>query len=307
MNVSPKLVSFLSDFNNVLDNMKKAGVVPTPETTRAGLDSLARFMSDPPELPYVKDEFISTDAFNIPVRIYSPSPHEELPVFVFYHGGGHMCGSVDLYDPITRKIAHFGNVIVVSVDYRLSPEFPYPAGLNDAYEATKRIWEVLDGVKYQKRLFIGGDSGGGAVSASIVNRNCVTRELSIDKQVLIYPSLDYTMSGKSYEENGTGYFLEKSKIEWYFDHYFQNNEDRAQVSPLLGQFNKDMPETLIITGGFDPIRDEGLAYGEKLRKMGVYAENQNFEEMIHAFLFLENMIEAEIQQAYDKIVDFLNR
>jgi len=307
MSVSPKLTSFLSDFNDVLDNMRKAGVIPTPETTRSGLDSLAKYLSDPPELAYVEDKVIQSEGFNIPVRIYSPAPNKELPVFVFYHGGGHMCGSVELYDPIARKIASYSNVIVVSVDYRRSPEFPYPTGLNDSYEATKRVWEVLGEIKYQQRLFIGGDSGGGAVSASIVTRNLTTQELSIDKQVLIYPSLDYTMRGKSYEENGTGYFLEKSKIEWYFDHYFQNNEDRSQASPLLGQFSSDMPETIIITGGFDPIRDEGLAYGEKLRNMGVYAENQHYEGMIHAFLFFENMIEEDIQQAYDQIATFLQR
>ncbi len=305
MTVSPKLSGFLKQSNTYTQRMKARGVLPTPENARAGMAQLACFVSNIPEIAHIEDRTIVSHGLKIPVKIYSPWPDVPLPVLMYYHGGGHICGSADQYDPITRKLALSANVIVVSVDYRLAPENPYPAGINDCFNATLNVWDVLDHVKYQHRLFIAGDSAGGAIAASITMRNQTKTDLAIEKQVLIYPSLDYTRSSASHQRYGSGYLLEADTIRFYFDNYFQHNENRQKASPLFGQFSPDMPQTLVITAGFDPLKDEGRAYYSKIKEQGVHALYYEFPDMIHAFMTLEDFVKNEVGELYQKIADFL--
>jgi len=310
MTVSPKLIEFLKQSNKYKDRMKAKGICPTPENARAGMAQLAGFVSDIPGIAHIEDRIIATPDSKIPVKIYSPSPDIPLPVLMYFHGGGHICGSTEQYDPITRKLALAANVIVVSVDYRLAPENPYPAGLNDCHHATLKVWEVLNHVKHQYRLFIAGDSAGGAIAASIVSRNqapniILSQDLAIEKQVLIYPGLDYTLSSASYQRYGTGYLLEFDKIRFYFSHYFQHNEDRKKVSPFWSQFSPNMPQTFVITAGCDPLKDEGRGYYTKIKEQGVYASHYEFPEMIHAFMNLEDLVKKEVRELYRRIADFL--
>jgi acetyl esterase/lipase len=305
MTVSPKLSAFLKQSNTYIKRMKTRGVLPTPETARAGMAQLAGFISDIPEIAHIEDRVIVTDDLKIPVKIYSPSPDVPLPVLMYYHGGGHLCGNTDQYDPITRKLALSANVIVVSVDYRLAPENPYPAGIDDCFHATLNVWDVLNNVKHQRCQFIAGDSAGGAIAASIIMRNQDRPDLAIEKQVLIYPGLDYTLSSVSYQRYGSGYLLETDKIRFYFDNYFQQNENRLKASPLFGRFSPDMPQTLVITAGFDPLKEEGRAYYTKVKEQGVYALHYEFPEMIHAFMNLEDLVKKEVEELYQRIADFL--
>lgn len=305
MNVSPQLTTFLKQVNTYKERMQAKGIAPTPELARTALAQLAKMVSKIPDIAYTKDSVIATSNLKIPVKIYSPSPQTPLPVLMFYHGGGHICGTADLYDPIARKLALMANVIVVSVDYRLAPEHPYPAGLDDCYQATLNVWEILGQVKHQKRLFIAGDSAGGAIAASIVMNNQTQKTLDIEKQVLIYPGLDYTLSSPSYQAFGSGYLLEADRIRFYFNNYFQNNEDRQSASPLFGAFSADMPATLVVTAGLDPLKDEGRAYYEKVQTQGVRTEHHEFENMIHAFIFLEDLAPKEVGALYRIVGDFL--
>ncbi len=305
MAVSLKLTGLLDDVGKLLAEMKKQGIIPEPESIRTAVTGFSKFITQIPDIAYTEDRVIEHEGIKVPVRIFSPDPVRELPVVVFYHGGGHMCGSVDMYDPVTRKIALASDVIVVSADYGRSPENPYPEGLNDAYAVAKRVWEVLDNVKYQERLFIGGDSAGGALATSLVMQNQDSKELNIEKQFLIYPSLDYTMSTDSYVRNGTGYLLENERIKFYFDHYFQKGEDRKKASPLFGRFSKNMPKTLVLTAEFDPLRDEGIMYYEKIAGQGIYAEHYDFPGMIHAFMNLEDLVKEEVGELYKRIAAFL--
>lgn len=305
MPLSKNLEEFLEGVNKLKARLKERGEPLTPGSSRNRMNALAQFMSVRPEIEHVEDRVILHGEIKTPVRIYSPDPDKELPVLVYYHGGGGMCGSVELYDPITRKIALAAGVIVVSVDYRRAPENPYPAGLNDSIMAARKVWGLLDNVSHQKRLFLGGDSGGGALAASIVMKNQVSRELTIEKQVLIYPSVDYTMSAASRGEYGSGCFLELENIEFYFENYFRSGEDRRKASPLHGRFSGDMPETLVLTAEFDPLRDEGEMYHEKVREQGVRAEYHCFPGMIHAFLNLEDLVPDHAAELYGRIADFL--
>lgn len=219
-----------------------------------------------------------------------------------------MAGSVSVYDPICRKMAIATGHIVVSIEYRLAPEFPYPAGLEDIYHVAKNIWATLDAKKlnYIRRLSLAGDSAGGALCATVSHLSQSDPEIEIACQALIYPSLDYTSSFPSVDENGVGYFLEKEKMRWYFDNYFQHGEDARKVSPLFMEITPHMPATLVVTARFCPLLDEGIAYVGKLRGAGICAEHLNFDHMIHAFLNMERLVPDECAAVYRRVGEFLN-
>jgi len=307
--VSPKLRPWLENFNILLTGLLADGFKPTPINAREGLTNLTKGMvTDIPDIAWCQDDFIRGNEYDVPVRIYHPKPSTALPVLVYLHGGGHMVGSVTVYDPICRKMAMATQHIVVSVDYRLAPECPYPAAVNDTYSAVKGVWQTLKErqLTFQHRLSIAGDSAGGALCATVAHLSQFDNSIAIHRQALIYPSLDYTMCFKSLEQNGVGYLLQKEKIGWYFDSYFQHSENRKTVSPLHMEFSGQLPESMLITSEFCPLRDEGFAYIEKIRQAGVEAEHLHFDGMIHAFLNLENLVKEECETVYQSIADFLN-
>jgi len=308
--VSEKLVPWLDNFNQLLVKLVEGGFKPTATNAREGLANLTKgLVTNIPDITWVQDDLVVGGEYDVPVRIYHPAPEAALPVLVYYHGGGHMAGSVTVYDPICRKLANATRHIVVSVDYRLAPECPYPAGVNDAYAVVKYLWSTLDdrALNYQPRLSIAGDSGGGALVATVSQKAQFDESVDIVKQAMIYPSLDYTMDSESMEQNATGYLLQKGKIAWYFDNYFKSNEDRRAASPLYGEFSAALPETLMITAEFCPLRDEGMAYYENAKQAGVKAELLHFDGMIHTFMNMEDLVEQECQQVYSAIAEFLNK
>ncbi len=308
--VSSKLQGWLYHYNKFMKELTEKGFKQTPTNTRDGLANLTmQLVTDSPEIPWVQDDLVNAPDYAIPVRIYHPAPDSSLPVLIYYHGGGHMAGSIAVYDPICRKIAHATEHIVVSVDYRLAPESPYPMGVNDAYNVVKNIWATIDGcgLNHQRQLSIAGDSAGGALCATVAHISQHDDGMDIRRQAMIYPSLDYTLTSDSSEENAEGYLLEKEKIIWYFDNYFQKGENRRSASPLYMEFTNRLPETLVITAEFCPLRDEGVAYVEKVTSTGLYGEHLHFDNMIHAFLNLENLVKDECETVYQKIGEFLNR
>lgn len=308
--VSPKLRPWLENFNVLMVGLLADGFKPTPINAREGLINLTKGMvTDIPDIAWYQDDLIPGHGYEVPVRIYHPEPSRALPVLIYYHGGGHMAGSVTVYDPICRKMAIATKHIVVSVDYRLAPECPYPAAVNDAYSALKGVWLILKRrqLNFQSKLSIAGDSAGGALCATVAHLAQFDNSIVIHGQAMIYPSLDYTMSSKSLEQNAVGYLLQKEKIAWYFNSYFQHSENRKIVSPLHMEFTQKLPESLLITAEFCPLRDEGLAYIEKIRQVGVEAEHLHFDDMVHAFLNLENLVKEECEAVYLRIAEFLNR
>jgi acetyl esterase/lipase len=266
-------------------------------------------VTDIPDIAWCQDDLVAGCRREVPVRIYHPEPSAALPVLVYLHGGGHMAGSVTVYDPICRKLAHAARHIVVSVDYRLAPECPYPAGVKDAYSVVKNLWPILRGrnLNFAEKLSVAGDSGGGALCATVCHLAQFDAGVTIQRQALIYPSLDYTMHWPSIDQNGQGYLLERHKIAWYFDHYFQNAENRQAASPLYMAFTKALPASLVITAEFCPLRDEGFAYVEKLRKADVETDHFHLEDMIHAFMNMEDLVKESCEAVYTRIGRFLDR
>ncbi len=316
--ISPKLASFLEQANTAIAAVKATGQGFSAELVRQGLDNLSALIGTGPNMTTVKDDFLATPSHNIPVRIYNPAPNDVLPVLLHFHGGGHMCGSADLYDPISRKLALAAHAIVICADYRLAPEYPYPAGLDDCQQVLERYRSLLTEMKHSDELYIAGDSAGGAICTSLVMNNLPNNKtcdsVKIDKQILVYPSVDYTMVSASIDENGQGFLLEKDKIKWYFEQYFQvDSLDQSEVakakavkaSPLLGKFSADMPTTLVITAGCDPLRDEGIAYAKSLEEVGVDVEHYSFDGMTHAYMLLNDLVSEECQQTYQLIGQFV--
>lgn len=302
----PQMQLWLTQFNHVLAQSQAAGLLPTPELARQGLSSITeQCITSIPAIAQVTDSQINGSS--IPCRIYQPETERSLPVLLFIHGGGHMCGSINVYDPICRKLASYSHCTVVSIDYRLAPEHPYPAGLQDSKTSLDNLYPTLNrlGIRYQPRLILAGDSAGGAMAATLVqHRN--SNQPSIDKLILIYPSLDYTCTAGSMTENGIGYLLEATKIEWYFTQYLQHQEDRRQVSPLFGSISPDHPETMIVTAGFCPIKDDGLSYLQRLKRSGIPCRHLHLENMLHAFLNLEDLAKTECRKTYEAISQFIS-
>lgn len=287
---------------------RAAGYRPTPTNVRESLDGLTRrFVTSIPPIALVRDDLVPGPDYAVPVRIYHPAPDRALPVALFVHGGGHMGGGVSLYDGIARRLALAANRVLVSVDYRLAPECPYPAGLKDVLACAKRVFRTLEQneLAHEPRLAILGDSAGGALCASLSHLAQFEPGLTIEHQVLIYPGLDYTLSQPSTRELAEGYLLERDRMLWMFDAYLQNAEQRRQVSPLFMDLTPNYPRTLILCAEFDPLRDEGIAYHHRLQDQGIRSTQQTMPGVIHAFLNLEDLIPETCQLAYSSIGAFL--
>lgn len=307
---APGIEKWLTGLNILLQELKESGFKPTPTNAREGLANLtAGLVSSKPAIQWIQDDFVPGEKFDVPVRIYHPRPEEQLPVLIYYHGGGHMAGSVSVYDPICRRIALAANHLVVAPDYRLAPECPYPAGIIDALTVARNVWYPLQerALNFSPHLSIAGDSAGGAISATVSHSLQEDDTASINKQVLIYPSLDYTMQSASIDVNGKGYLLEKDKIRWYFDNYFQKGEDRKTHSPLFMPISPRLPETLVITAQFCPLRDEAIDYFKKLQAAGIPTRHLHFDDMIHAFLNMEDIAKEQCERLYTALAPFLNR
>lgn len=306
----PKLKAFLDQVNVLAEHRKKSGFKVNQTNIRESLAFIAfSYMKESDQSILAIDDTILNDKYPIPIRIYMPPQAQNLPVMVYIHGGGHTCGSITVYDKVVRKTTRLTKHIIVSIDYRLSPEFAYPTALNDCKTVIKSIFNVLDGWKINykdKNLSIMGDSAGGALTTSIVMDKDFTLQHNIKKQVLIYPSVDYTASSESYKKYDTGYLLEIQRMEWYFNNYLQNNEDKKSVSTLFCDFYPEMPETMVVVAEYDPLHDEGILYAEKVQETGVKSEFHDVKGVIHAFFLMEDLCMDACNDAYQKISNFLN-
>ncbi len=245
---------------------------------------------------------------NIPLRIYHPvSGGRNLPVLTFYHGGGWVIGSRNSHDALCRKICNQGPFIVVSVDYRMGPEAKFPAAIDDALTSYEWVEKnISDYGGDCSRIAVGGDSAGGNLSA-VVCLGAYERNLPLPLfQWLIYPATNMTMDTDSHQQFSEGYFLTKNLMEWFQNHYLNGPEDNAdwRASPLMAENVSAMPPALIQTAGFDPLKDEGKAYADRLQNEGVAIRYTDYPGMIHGFINLGGAIDTA-QVAIDEGVKAL--
>jgi acetyl esterase len=229
------------------------------------------------------------DADGVPVRVYHPSAETNLPIVVVFHGGGWVIGNVEQYDGIARWLANASGAVVVSVDYRLAPEHPYPEPLDDCWTAlTWTVAHAADLGGDASRIAVAGDSAGGNLAAvcALLARDAGAPALAL--QALVYPVTDANFETGSYVSNGEGYLLDHSQMRWFFDCYTTGRVDPTDwhVSPMRADDLSGVAPALVLTAEFDPLRDEGEAYADRLRAAGVSVEYRCYEGMIHSFFGL---------------------
>lgn len=258
------------------------------------------------------DEKIMVGEREIPVRVFSPPDIEKKGLMIFYHGGGWVTGDIDTYTPICSALAEACKQTVISIDYRLAPEYPFPKGLVDCYLATKKIYHHAEklGIKPETITLI-GDSAGGNLAAAVSLLAKKKKEFFPLKQILIYPATYYDHSEESpfpsVTENGEDFILTAKRIEDYMDLYVPIKKERLNpyVAPLLADDLSDQPSTLIITAEFDPLRDEGEAYAQKLREYGNTVRSFCIDGVIHGFLG-NPLAVTEISKTHELIKIFLD-
>lgn len=237
------------------------------------------------EVANVEDKTIKTKDSEIKIRIYQQRPWS--PVMIYFHGGGFVFGDLETYDPICKRIARISNATVVSVDYRLAPEYKFPCAVKDAYNALKFVVENADDIRVDAdKIVVAGDSAGGNLAAvvSILCRD--NGERWIKKQVLIYPVVNFLAPTPSLIYFRDGYGLLSSQLmEWFTKQYLRNDNDRSNplASPIIAKLN-DLPPALIITAEYDPLRDEGEMYGILMRKYGSEASIVRYNGLVHGFI-----------------------
>lgn len=305
----PALATWLAQVNATQAQRLAAGQQTTPISAREALAGLIAAMVPPgPALPWVHEAMVPGD-YPVPVRAYHPAPDTPLPLLVYCHGGGHMAGSVSSYDPLCRRLAQATQHVVVSVEYRLAPECPYPAALHDVCTVLRGVRPTLlaRGARLADSApVLAGDSGGAALAATVAQWAQHDASLAIRALQLIYPSVDYTLTQPSIRRLGQGYLLEAERIGWYFEHYFRLGGDRVAASPLLGEVSAQHVPTQILTAGYDPLHDEGLAYARKLAAAGVAVDYHCAADQIHAYLLLEALVPDACADAYRRMAGFVN-
>jgi acetyl esterase len=284
----------------LLEQMAAAGGPPLEEmpveAARQMIAAMAELAGPPEEVARVEDRAVPGPeaGVEIPVRIYTPAGTGPLPALVYFHGGGWVIGNIESHDAPCRALANAAGCVVVSVDYRLAPEFKYPAAAEDCYVATRWVAEnaAALGVDPQ-RIAVGGDSAGGNLTAvvSLMARDRGGPPLIF--QLLVYPVTDYAYETVSYQENADGYLLTRASMVWFWDHYLPGEDAGAEpyASPIRAKDLTGLPPALVITAEFDPLRDEGEAYAARLQQAGVPVTLHRYDGMIHGFFQMAGVLE----------------
>jgi acetyl esterase len=231
---------------------------------------------------------------DIRARVYTPvAASGPMPGLIFFHGGGFVVGGLDSHDGLCRQLAAEGGLCVVAVDYRLAPEHPYPAAVDDALAATQWIAQEaatlgLDG----GRLAVGGDSAGAMLAAVVTQKLRAKGGVALAYQLLMFPNTQMGGQTRSLSEFGSGYFLERQMMEHFFALYLPPGADRDDpaVSPLKAKDFTGLPPAYVMLGGYDPLHDEGLAYADRLRAAGVMVEVADYPGLVHCFIYLQTVL-----------------
>jgi len=281
----------------------RAGGSPLALTTAAAArrqydEARARVAPAPPPVGRVEDFAIpGPEGQRLPLRLYRPQGGSAgpLPTLLYFHGGGWVLGNLESHDVICRALAARAGFAVVSVDYRLAPEHPFPAAITDAMAAL--AWLAAEGPARgldADRIAVGGDSAGGNIAAALAILDRDSGRPRIRFQLLLYPVTDIGMATASQQDFAEGYLLTRANQEWFHRQYLRPDADRDdwRVSPLRVPSAAGLPAACIVTAEYDPLRDEGEAYAERLRQAGVQVTLWRVPGQIHGFLAMGRAIAA---------------
>lgn len=296
MPLHPQAATFLDQ----LSRLKSPPVETLPiDLTRQALILASSVKMAPAKLARIETRTITGPTGDeLKLRVYWPHGDGPFGACLYFHGGGWVLNNIDTHDDLAQRLAEASGCVFVSVDYRLAPEHKYPSAIEDAYAALK--WVVSNSGELQidpNKIAVCGDSAGGNIAAALC---LMTRDRNgppIAFQALIYPITDCDFSRRSYHENSDGYFLTTSQMRWFWQHYVSSSEQMQEpyASPLRAKSLKGLPPALILTAEFDPLRDEGEAYGAALGAVGIAVEVHQYHGMIHAFIKRVDQFDAAIQ------------
>lgn len=310
-------MSFDPDAKIVLDMIKAAGRPPfeqlTPDEARqAYMNSRKLLQPVPEDVAESRDTVAPGPHGDIPVRLYRPAgtaASDVLPALIYYHGGGWLLGGLDSHDVVCRRFANAARCRVVSVDYRMAPEHKFPAAVDDCEAATR--WVVGNAATLgidASKVAVGGDSAGGNLAAVMA---LMARDGTLPPvvfQMLIYPATDMMMTSVSSQAIRDGVPLTSSTMKWFIDHYMRSKDDERdwRASPARAIDLSGTAPALVLTAGYDPLRDEGIAYAQRLEREGVRVVHIHYSDQVHGFMSMGRMIRAA-DQAIDQMAAALKK
>ncbi len=288
----------------VMDQAAALGFPPahTVSAAEARANGRARPRASGPEVGLVEDRSIPGPDSEVPVRIYTPAGSGPFPVLVWFHGGGWVVGDLDSADATARHLTVGAGCIVVSVDYRLAPETKFPGPAEDCYAAVQWVAENASQINgAANNIAVGGDSAGGNLAAAVSLMAQDRGGARPVHQLLVYPVTDRDFRSISYRDNADGYQLTRDTMIWYWDHYLESEGDAANpyAAPLQAKDLAGQPPALVITAEFDPLRDEGEAYAQRLQAAGVATTCTRYDGMIHGFFGMSAVVDKG-RQAIDQ-------
>jgi len=281
MSLNPAIVRWLAP----LKEMPPTHTLPV-EVVREGFKVRLAMMPPPPAVGAVVNRTVPGPGGDIPVRIYTPFGVGPFPLTVYFHGGGFVLGNLDSHDHVCRHQCLAADCVVIAVDYRLAPEHKFPAAPDDCLAVTRWAADHAAEINIDKRrIALSGDSAGGNLVAVTALRIRDEGGPKICGQLMNCPVTDFSMSQPSYRDNGTGYFLEMDTMRWFERHYIGNAADKnhPHAAPIYAKSFAGLPPAYVLTAEYDPLRDEGEQYADKLAAAGVPVVKKRYSDMIHAF------------------------
>jgi len=280
----------------VLDNFASLNLPPLWTLPPEQVRQITAAMRPPIEgeaVARIDDRTVPGPGGEIPIRVYTPEGARPLPGLVYFHGGGWVIGSIEGHDITCRALTNASGCVVVSVEYRLAPEHPFPASVEDAYAATRWVSEHAAELGIDPtRLAVGGDSAGGNLAAVVAQLAREAGGPPLAFQLLVYPVTGNSFDTASYRDNADGYFLTRDWMRWFWQYYLPDESARAdpRAAPLMAEDLSGLPPALVITAEFDPLRDEGEAYARALREAGVDVTVTRYDGMIHGFFTMSTAL-----------------
>jgi acetyl esterase len=256
----------------------------------------------------VEHRIINGPTSNLPIRIYRPSGENNLPALVFFHGGGWVLNSLDIYEPALRKIAKYANFVIIAVEYQKAPEHPFPAPLDDCYATLK--WVIGNSEELGIDLAaigVGGDSAGGNLASSVALKASREQLISLAFQLLIYPCNDYQMNYPSATNYSQAYGLTTQAMKWFWDQYLSKVEDQKDpyAVPVKANSLRGVAPAILIAAEYDPLTDDVKNYYQKLIKDSVPAIYKEFAGQIHGFFNLSGITD-DAESLYSEIAKEVN-
>jgi acetyl esterase len=292
----------------VVQLLERAAKSPLPQLYEVPAHVARRIYRDTraalaPKAPEVAEARLMLAPGPVALRAYRPlgaKPDEALPALVYFHGGGWVIGDLDTHDVLCRQLANGARCAVYSVDYRMGPEHPFPAAVEDCVAATRFV------ASRHAQVAVGGDSAGGNLATVVALHARDSRGPAIAYQLLIYPATDQRLAHPSIRSNGEGYLLTKKSMDYFQAQYLPEKRDLTdwRASPLLARSLANLPPAHVITAGYDPLVDEGREYAERMAKEGVEVSYREYADMVHGFILFGGVLDtanAAVQECCEKL------